>query len=255
MPPLAAFLVLGVKNMKLIHFDTVESTNSEAKILAANGAEEFTAVFSEHQSAGRGRLGRSFYSPRGSGLYLSVVLRPRLSASDALSITTAAAVAVSRAIENFFHKSPKIKWVNDLYLNDKKICGILCESALNQEGGAEWVILGIGINLFPSEEPIPEELRDIVGFVCEEKTDVDKAYIAAEIIKEFKKIYDRIEEREFFKEYNERLMLTGRRVTVLAGGTEKSALVLGTDNNLGLRVLFDDKTESTLTAGEVSIKL
>ena len=105
------------------------------------------------------------------------------------------------------------------------------------------------------EEPVPEELRDIVGFVCEEKTDVDKAYIVAEIIKEFKKIYDRIEEREFFKEYNERLMLTGRRVTVLAGGTEKNALVLGTDNNLGLRVLFDDKTEATLTAGEVSIKL
>ena len=121
-------------------------------------------LVAESQTAGRGRLGRSFHSPVGTGLYMSILLRPTFSAERALFITTAAAVAVCRAIEQETGLKPQIKWVNDIYLHEKKICGILTESSINFETkGLKWAVLGIGLNLSEPEGGFPEEIRSVAG--------------------------------------------------------------------------------------------
>lgn len=241
--------------MNLLWFDLLDSTSTHAKALAKQGAAEWTAVAADRQTAGRGRKGRTFFSPKGSGLYMSVVLRPKASAMAALDITTATAVAVVRVLERKFASDFGIKWVNDIYKDGRKVCGILAESALTGDGSVDYVILGIGINLFPSAEPTPPEIKDIIGYVCDTETDVDKAALCGEILTQFKEIYDRLDEKDFYKEYTERMFLTGRTVTVINEGEEREALVLGTDDRLGLKVRFSCGEEVTLSAGEVSIKL
>ncbi len=127
---------------------TVSSTNNIAKDLAHQGAKEGTVLISEEQTAGKGRLGKSFYSPSQTGLYMSIILRPQLTASQSLLITAAASVAVARVVENISGVRAKIKWVNDIYCNNKKVSGILTEASFNVENnGIEFIVLGIGVNI------------------------------------------------------------------------------------------------------------
>ena len=131
----------------------MDSTNTLVKHLAEQGGREGMVVIAQHQTAGKGRLGRSFYSPKGTGLYLSILLRPKFSAQEALSITTAAAVAVAEAVDQVTGKEggeAKIKWVNDVYYRYRKVCGILTEASIDFEtGGLHYAVLGIGVNLTP----------------------------------------------------------------------------------------------------------
>lgn len=240
--------------MKLLQLDSTDSTNNEAKKLALNGEAEWTVIVAESQTCGKGSKGRSFFSPEGSGLYMSILLRPTISAEKALYITTAAAVAVARVLERRFDIKAEIKWVNDLYKNGKKICGILTESSLSGNGRLDFAILGIGINLCPAAA-VPKDLENIMGFVCEEKRDIDKALLAAEIANEFKKLYDTLETASFADEYNQRLMLTGKTVTVNMPSFKKTAVVLGIDEQLRLLVEYEDGERQALSAGEVSINL
>ena len=130
-------------------YKTLESTNSLLKLDAEAEAPTGTIVISEEQTKGRGRMGRSFYSPGNTGIYMSILLRPKISAYESLSITTCAAVAVAEAIEMNSNKKAEIKWVNDIFVNNKKVCGILTEASLDLEnGGLRYAILGIGINVF-----------------------------------------------------------------------------------------------------------
>ena len=183
--------------MNLFWFDSLDSTNTHAKELARQGAEEWTTVAADRQTAGRGRTGKNFFSPKGGGLYMSVILRPNIGAQSALEITTAAAVAVVRALEREFSLQLGIKWVNDIYKGNRKVCGILAESGLLADGSVDYVILGIGINLFPSSEPTPEEIKGIMGFLSDEEVSVDKPSLCGKIIEEFKKIYERLDKKEF----------------------------------------------------------
>ena len=144
--------------------EALDSTNRLAAERARQGAPEGTVIVAAEQTAGRGRFGRSFHSPRGSGLYLSVVLRPRLAYEDALLITTTAAVAVAEAIETLYPEgpAPRIKWVNDILLGGKKLAGILTEASLDMESGQiAAIVLGIGLNVYPPAGGFPEELREI----------------------------------------------------------------------------------------------
>ena len=128
-------------------FSSVTSTNTILKEMAEQGAKEGTVIIAEEQTAGRGRTGKQFYSPKGTGIYISILLRPDIPAEESLFLTTSAAVATARAIEDVSDKRALIKWVNDIYLEDKKTCGILTEGAFNVETGKlDYAIVGIGIN-------------------------------------------------------------------------------------------------------------
>ena len=239
--------------MKTYNFKCVDSTNTVAKQLAREGEDEGTLVTADRQDAGRGRLGRNFFSPDG-GLYMSILLRPTFSAADARLITTAAAVAVCRVLERRKGDLFSIKWVNDIYKNGRKVCGILTESAPTPNGKLEWAILGIGINLFPTFT-VPGELESILGFAFDKDDEVDKTALAEEIRDEFFLLYPTLCERTFADEYRQKMFLTGKRVSVIRGYKEIPALVRGTDDDLRLLVEYDDGTKEALGAGEVSIRL
>ncbi|MEG1870124.1 MAG: biotin--[acetyl-CoA-carboxylase] ligase, partial [Oscillospiraceae bacterium] len=141
------YLAAQYKKLPITALKTVSSTNTHARMMAANGAKHGTIVVSEEQTNGKGRMGRTFFSPEGSGIYMSIILRPNTHTTNAVFITTAAAVAVCRAIAKLTVAKPTIKWVNDIILRDKKICGILTEAVTDFENGmVESVVVGIGIN-------------------------------------------------------------------------------------------------------------
>ena len=154
------------KNIRVEYFYSVTSTNTVMKEKAEHGAPEGLVVVSSEQTAGRGRRGKQFISKGGTGIYFSILLRPELNPRDALLITTCAAAAVSEAIEKNSDIKTKIKWVNDIYSGDKKICGILTEAAFDMEGGGlNYAVLGIGINIYFPENSLPDEIKNIAGAV------------------------------------------------------------------------------------------
>ncbi|MBR6501944.1 MAG: biotin--[Clostridia bacterium] len=155
------------KNVNLFAFKKIDSTNIYAKTLASEGYKDGTVVVAREQTAGKGRLGRTFFSKRG-GLYFSVILRPYKSLNDTVFITTAAAVAAARAIEKVSGKKCEIKWVNDIYINNKKVCGILTEGAITPDGSLDYAILGVGINLFAPKGGFPSNLP-LAGSVFDKK--------------------------------------------------------------------------------------
>ena len=149
--------------IKIQAFESLDSTNNYLKKLASGGAAEGTVVIADEQTAGRGRMGRSFASAPGCGIYMSMLLRPEGCTADcAPGLTAVAAVAVCRAIEKVCGRAPGIKWINDLYLRGKKICGILCESSV-KDGRVNYAVLGIGLNVTTRAEEFPEELRETAG--------------------------------------------------------------------------------------------
>ena len=165
----------------------VTSTNTLLKAQAEQGAPEGTVLIAESQTAGKGRLGRHFTSPPGTGIYFSLLLRPHCTAEKSLFITTTAAVAVCEAIEQVTGLNPQIKWVNDVYLNEKKVCGILTEASVDFEnGGLNWAVLGIGINIAVPEEGFPEEIRSIAGAIFDGPRPVEmRSRISAAVISRF----------------------------------------------------------------------
>ena len=233
----------------------VTSTNTILKSLAEQGMPEGFVLIAQAQTAGRGRLGRSFHSPIGTGLYFSVLLRPDCSAERSLFITTAAAVAVCKAIEKLTDKKPLIKWVNDLYFNEKKICGILTEASVNYETkGLNWAVLGIGINLAEPEGGFPEDIRTIAGSLFCEKCPADMAArLAAEVLNQFFRLYKDMETGAFIDEYRSRSFLTGREIVFSRGNETFSGIVTGISEEAHLLVRLSSGEEQAFSAGEVQI--
>ena len=237
-------------------YDTLPSTNRTAKMLAEQGAAEGTVVIAASQTEGRGRLGRAFCSPPDTGLYMSVVLRPQLEAHKALMITVAAAVAVCRAVEEHTDLSPRIKWVNDIYCRDRKVCGILTEASLDaQTGLLDYAVLGIGINVREPKGGFPADIAAIAGALFEDENGADRNRIAATVLRCFAREYARLEEEAFVAEYRRRSMLNGRSVTVTTPLGSISATALDVDEACRLRVRYDDGREETLSSGDVSIRM
>ncbi len=223
---------------------TITSTNSVLKEAAKLGAPEKTVIIAEEQTSGRGRLGRSFYSPANTGIYMSLLLYPKSENSDTLFITTAAAVAVCRAIEAITDKKAGIKWVNDIYCDGKKVCGILAEAGY-LSGKLNYVVLGIGINV--NTEEFPEEIKQKAGALGD---NICKNKLAAKVLDEFVNIY---ENGNFIHEYRSRSILTDKIVTVSSAKDNKNAKVIGIDNECKLEVEFSDGTRQLLSFGEVNI--
>ncbi len=231
---------------EVLCYPTIDSTNNEAKRLLPLSAGDLLLI-AEEQTAGRGRQGKTFYSPAGTGIYFSLVLRSGKALTDTVGITSAAAVAVCRAIEALTDKHPQIKWVNDIYLDGKKIAGILCEAVTDGTQSATAVIIGIGINLttqeFPADVPNAAALN----------ANLDRAALVAGTVNELYALaaqgYD-----GFLDAYRRRFLLTGRRITFVQNGVATAATVLGIDERCGLRVRLDSGEAITLRSGEISIR-
>ncbi len=240
------------ESLPVHYFSIIDSTNSEAKRMAMAGADHGTILVAETQTAGRGRFGKSFYSPENTGLYMSVILKPGDTAiSDAQMITVAAAVVTSQAIEELTGQKPGIKWVNDLYLGDKKICGILTEAVSDFESGrVESIIIGIGINCATTD--FPEELTSIAGSLGDAALSRNRlaALIATGLINNFSRISD----PEIINEYKSRSIMIGKTITYLHSGNERTAIVLDINDNGNLVVKNTNGEVDIISSGEVSIK-
>lgn len=235
--------------------DSVDSTNKYLKNLAREGAPHGTVILTEGQTAGHGRFDRVFYSPRHSGIYMSLLLRPKLQAEEGLLITAAAAVAVCRAVETLTAKKAHIKWVNDILLDGKKLCGMLTEGSVSKDGYLEWAVLGIGINAYSPTEGFDQSIKDIATCVFDSKKEGNRDLLTATVINEFQKIYETLPEKDFLAEYKNRSCVLGHRVNVLKNGSTRPATALDITDNCELLVSFDDGTTELLNSGEISIKI
>ncbi|MBE6730495.1 MAG: biotin--[acetyl-CoA-carboxylase] ligase [Ruminococcaceae bacterium] len=241
---------------KIYKFDAITSTNEFCKDNAKAGAPEGMIAVADMQTMGRGRMGRVFESPRGTGLYLSMVLRPKFGKEFIPYITTAAAVAAARTIEKVSPRKAFIKWVNDIYVDNKKAAGILAESSFSDtDENLNFVILGIGVNILPPKNGFSDNIKDIAGSIFKKIAPSDiKDKLTAAFLNEFEKIYEALPDISFIKEYRERSFLIGKEITFIKNEAEICATVLDVDEKGALVVKNTEGETVTLTTGEVNIK-
>lgn len=241
---------------KLEVYKTIGSTNTRIKELAAENAPEGTTAVAGEQTAGRGRLGRSFYSPSDTGVYMSILLRPKMAASEAIRITTAAAAAVAETLAELSGRETCIKWVNDIYIGGRKVCGILTEASLSLEnGGFEYAVLGIGINVYEPDGGFPEEIKSVAGAVFVERTNNMRNRIAAGVLSRFMCYYGDLPEKTYHNSYCSRLMWVGKKISIISPTGSRTAVMLGVNENEELIVRCDDGSEGVVSSGEISIRL
>lgn len=244
------------KVSKILYYDCVTSTNSVARLLTGEGAQDMTVVVSNTQTQGRGRMGRAFYSPENTGIYMSVILKTDGKAENPLLITTAACVAVTRAIEKVCGLSPQIKWVNDVFLDGRKICGILTEGITSIESGElEYVISGIGINFSTDREKFPDEIKKTAGSLyCLPGGRVSRNMLIAAVLENFEQLCRNPKAENFMDEYRRHSMIIGHDITFTRKNVTYSAKAVGIDDEGGLTVLMPDGKEQTLNSGEVTVR-
>lgn len=236
------------EEIDIFSYKTIDSTNTQMKKLAINGGKNHSVIVSEEQSAGRGRFGRSFYSPAQKGVYMSVLLKTGDSLQNATMITIKTAVAVRRAIAKLYDIEVAIKWVNDLYYRGKKVCGILSEAISDFESGMiEAIIIGIGINV--STDNFPLEIASIATSLGLQEA--NRNQFIAEILNQLFAIID-----EDFKlvlnEYRMASCVLHKQITFNQKGEQFTGLAREI-NDLGNLVVSSNGAEMVLTAGEVSI--
>lgn len=251
------YLKPAYQAMKLEVLSTVPSTNALVREKAIEAFPEGYTVISNEQTAGRGRYGRTFFSPRDTGLYMSILLRPiHDSAQQAARLTVVAAAAMCRTIEEISGEPAQIKWVNDIYVRGKKVCGILTEASFSLETGSpEYVILGTGINVYPPVGGFPKELEPIAGTIFDCPGDDMKNRLAAGFINRFMDSYTSPEQTGYIEEYRSRSLVVGKNVTVLSGGQSRGAFAYGIDDECRLLVRYEDGETAALSYGEISIRL
>lgn len=228
------------------YFPTLPSTNETARAAAVDGAPAFYTVAAERQTAGKGRLGRSFASPPG-GAYFSVVLRPCLTQADYGRITPFSALAVRRAIQETAKLSTDIKWVNDLLYRGKKVCGILTESGVDRNG-SPFIIVGIGINT--GNGTLPPELSDVAGHI---PYDDNKTLIAA-VVRQFRQGAAQMESGAFLPEYRSACTSLGREVILFDDHHSEKVFAVDIAENGGLVVRHTDGRLRTVSGGEISLR-
>ena len=250
-------LFLDDPKVKIDIYDELESTNQTAKKEAMMGEAGHGAfVIARSQTAGRGRRGREFYSPADTGLYMSVILKPQGTIHDSLLITTAAAVAVYRAVAQLCGIQLDIKWVNDLFYKGKKVCGILTEAVTDFESGnIEFVVVGMGLNLYLDQENLPQKLRSIAGALYETKEDAeqtDRNKLTAMIVNELRK---ETADLKLSPDYVTHNMIPGHQITITDGNSSRQAFALEICRDGRLKVREEDGQETILSFGEVSVSM
>lgn len=240
-------------------YDDVSSTNDIVSDRAKENRKEGLCVVAKSQHSGQGRHGKTFHSPAGSGIYFSLLLRPNIAPSDCLFITTAAAVAVQKSINNTLGIKTGIKWVNDIYLNDKKVCGILTKASQSSDKNIpDYVILGIGINLYVPKRGFPNDISHIAGALFESERDTPKdAYnrLLADVLNTFYEIYKKFDKFDIARDYKAGSCTIGKRITVIHGDSIRAARAIDIDDECHLLVEYEDNSErDLLNSGEISIK-
>ena len=251
------FLKPEYRDLDLTVLPTAPSTNALVREKANQGRPEGCVIVACEQTDGRGRYGRQFFSPIDSGVYLSLLLRPTAySPQQATCLTAAAAAAMCQAIEAVTGQQPGIKWVNDIFLHGKKVCGILTEAAVGLETGAlDYMVLGAGVNLYPPVKGFPEEIRPIAGSVLERSCPEAKNRLVGEFLNRFWDFYTHPECRTYLEDYRARSLAIGRNVTVLSNGQAVSAYAYGIDDDFRLLVRYDSGKTEALSYGEIRIQL
>lgn len=255
---MAPYLDSGIAAEQIHVFGEVDSTNRVAKEMALANADHGTVVIADSQTAGRGRYGRSFCSPPGSGLYMSVILHPDQLRLPALSLLMPfAALAVCQVAEQFTQDRLQIKWINDVYLGGRKICGIMTEAASDFESGTvQWVVLGIGVNIYVAEQFFPEELRRTVGAVCRrEERPGARNLFAAMLLNKLLAQEPGASGELLLAEYKKRSMVLGRDVEVVQGEETYPARAVDIDQAGNLVVVKEDGEAVSLGAGEIRVRL
>ncbi|MEG2109555.1 MAG: biotin--[acetyl-CoA-carboxylase] ligase [Clostridium sp.] len=250
------FLKDDYKKNNILVMKSVGSTNKEAKKLCIDNTSHGTVLVANEQDSGKGRLGRKFFSPKDTGIYMSIILCPNIDISSAVLITTATSVAVCRAIRKVSNLNPEIKWVNDIFLNNKKICGILTEAITDFESGmVENIIIGIGLNFKTKKEQFPDELQDIAGSIFEsDETEITRNNLVGEIINEVLNIYENLNKKDFLNEYKELSLVLGKDIKYSQRNKWHNAKAIDIDSNGSLIVKCEDGTIKTLNSGEISVR-
>ncbi len=231
-----------------IYYPSVDSTNTEAKRLLNAGFQGNLLIVADEQTAGRGRQGKTFYSPAGTGIYMTVVVPSSRQLQDAVSVTTAAGVAVCQAIEELTDKHPQIKWVNDVYIDDRKICGILTEAVVGMESGvAESMIIGIGMNVHTIQ--FPNNIENAASLDAE----ISRADLIAAIAEHLWALVDKGYD-SFIDYYRSHSMLLGRPIHFIRDGVTTPATAVDIDATGGLVVRLEDGSETTLRSGEITVR-
>ena len=231
-------------------YDVTDSTNTRAKQFVLDGGRGAAVFVANSQTQGRGRRGRSFYSPEETGVYLSLLLPVKGSLSDAVLLTSGAAVATARAIWECTRIQVGIKWVNDLYYRGRKVCGILAESFLWE--GERYVILGVGINL--NTVDFPHELKNIAGSLTE-GADGDRVPLTACLIEHLYEMMTVWEPKDWMEEYRSRSTVIGQPVTYWIDGTEYRGQAVAIEDDGALLVICEDGRRERLTSGEITLRM
>ena len=233
----------------ILYFDEIPSTNTHAKELARKGAAHGTVLLAKRQTAGRGRLGKQFYSPAGCGLYLSVIVRQSIAPEDLLAVTACTAAAVHDALRNF-DITAQIKWVNDLFLNGRKICGILTVGGFVGEE-LDFLVIGIGMNIRHNPN-VPEELLPILTDLESETGQcIPEDQLIHAILNALESDLDGLHDRAFLPVYRAQSCTIGHRVWLSEEGCEAAAIDYTQD--AGLIVRMDDGTEKIITTGQATV--
>ncbi|MBQ9757391.1 MAG: biotin--[Clostridia bacterium] len=236
----------------VIVLKTVNSTNSYIKKLTKDDAPHETVVIADKQTEGRGRLGREFFSPEGTGIYMSILLKPDKISLNPSLLTVAAGVAVCRTIKSISKTPPAIKWVNDIFLSGKKVCGILAESTADSKTGTiNNIIVGIGLNVTTPSSVFPGKLSDIAVSLFPENTIRNK--IIANIIDEFKRIYDFCDKECLIEEYKSYSCVLGKKISFTKGGETFAGIATDINMEGNLIVKLENGKTITLKSGEVSL--
>ena len=242
----------------LYWYDTIDSTNTKAKELAKAGAPHGTSVLAGHQSAGRGRMGRSFSSHAGVGVYLSVILRPECRPSELMHLTCAVAVAVCQAVEKASGVCPDIKWINDLILQNKKLGGILTEMSIDPATGfIDYAIVGIGINCLQQEGDFPAPLDEIAtSLKIATGKQISPAVLAAAMIEALSEMDQRLltERSAIMAQYKSRCITLNQDIMLVRADTVRYAKAIDLDESGSLLAQFPDGTTEWIQSGEASIR-
>lgn len=243
-----------LKDLNITVLQSVSSTNSYLKERADKGLGDGFVVVSGAQTEGRGRFGRSFYSPEDTGVYTSILLRPEnRSVNYGAELTAMAAVAMCESIEKVSGKTARIKWVNDIFVDGRKVCGILTEGAVSLESGLfDYVILGAGVNIYSPKNGFPKEIEETAGNVLDEVDNNVKNRVVSGFLNSFYSFYQS-GSKEYIEKYRERNFVIGSKVKLAMGGELSDALVKDIDDNCRLLVELPDGSSKAITSGEISI--
>ena len=239
-------------------YDEVISTNLTAKEMAENGEQEGLVILAEMQTGGRGRLGRNFFSPKGTGIYMSMLLRPQIPMEQSILLTVASAVATAEAIEEVFGGDIEIKWVNDVWKDGKKVSGILTEGSISMETGElEYMVVGIGINVFVPQDGFPESLREIATAMAVGKDQMGEIrnLLVAKILQKFWKYYTNMEQGDFYEKYKNRCFVIGKNVFIEKKDSKIPVKVLDLDEQCRLVVQYESGEIAHLQSGEISVRM